>query len=71
MQCIIFLVAAVPVALDWDPCLVFQHYHLCRVVSVLSVPATLKEGLTFPCLIDVVVSELYPQQAAAYLLTKR
>ena len=54
-----------------DPCLVVQHYHLCRATSSLSLPAAPKEGVALPNLVDVVVSPFYPQQATAYLLAKR
>ena len=54
-----------------DPCLIFQHYSLCRAVSALSFPAAPNRSVTFEDLIEVVVSDFYPQQVAAFLLSKR
>ena len=52
-------------------CQVLQHYYLCRAVPMLTLPSALKDGLTFPDLLEVVVSGFFPQQAAAYLLGKK
>ena len=54
-----------------NPCLIFQHYHLSRAVSVLTLPAMSAGGVGFPQLMEVVVSEFYPQQVAAYQLCMR
>ena len=51
-----------------DPCLSYQRCYLSKAVSVL---CTKPENVGLEDLMDIVLSEAYPQQIAAFKLTER